>query len=162
VEVDQGQRDRHPEKPIEKPETVGSDGGDGHDDEMQRLSKGGVAPSSKTEDHATGWGLTSTAEDPGSGVASSPLYKVQPRTRGPDGSDEPGGLGSQRPGRGGLLRALRVSHAGLTDMTNTVVNTVYANIPGSSSRTTSAWSTGIPAWRACSIIASTLGASYSQ
>jgi hypothetical protein len=81
VEVDQGQRDRHPEKPIEKPETVGSDGGDGHDDEMQRLSKGGVAPSSKTEDHATGWGLTSTAEDPGSGIASSPLYKVQPRTR---------------------------------------------------------------------------------
>jgi hypothetical protein len=59
-----------------------------------------------------------------------------------------------------LLEALW--DAGSTVTTNTLVNTVYANIPGSSSRTTSAWSTGIPACRACSIIASTLGASYSQ
>ena len=42
------------------------------------------------------------------------------------------------------------------------LGSAYLNIEGSSSRTTSAWSQGNPALRACSKIDSALGASYSQ
>jgi hypothetical protein len=57
----------------------------------------------------------------------------------------------------GLSRLWRLCWAGVAAR-----RSVYANIPGSSTRTTSARSNGIPAFRACSMMASTLGAWYSQ
>lgn len=42
VDVDQGQRDHHPEKPIEEPDSTDHDGDDGNDDEIQSFSNGMV------------------------------------------------------------------------------------------------------------------------